>query len=75
MCHELSGPDFLDKLADTESGQGFDINAHEYRRRAGEWRDLTKRIDAAETEVARLTSELRTIRAQAARAAAELTPA
>lgn len=75
MCTELSGPDFLDKLADTESGNGFDINAHEYRKRASEWRELEKQANAQEIEVARLTSELRILRAQATRAAAELTAA
>ncbi len=75
MCNELSGPELLDNLADTESGNGFHINASEYRRRAQDWRELEQRTDAAEREVARLTTELHALRNLAKRAAAELTTA
>ena len=40
MTHEiLSGPDFLNSVADAEAANGNHINAAEYRRRAAQWRD------------------------------------
>ena len=41
---ELSGPDFLDNVADVESGHGLHINAAEYRKRAVEWRREQARL-------------------------------
>jgi hypothetical protein len=72
MCTELSGPDFLDKLADTESGSGFDINAHEYRKRAGQWRELERSEREARELIAQQTTEISALRDRAQRAAAVL---
>ena len=38
----MSGPEFLDAVADAESGNSNDINADAYRQRAHEWK-LDKR--------------------------------
>jgi hypothetical protein len=35
--HGLTGPDFLDKVADAEAANGLDINAAVYRERSREW--------------------------------------
>jgi hypothetical protein len=72
MCIELSGPDFLDKLADTESGFGFDINAHEYRKRAAEWRELERRESEAAMLVEQQAIEISALRDRAQRATAAL---
>lgn len=41
----MSGPDFLECVADAEESNGNSVNAHEYRRRAKEWQ---RDIDACE---------------------------
>lgn len=38
QLNALPGPDFLEAVADAEAANGNDVNAHEYRRRAAEWR-------------------------------------
>jgi hypothetical protein len=38
----LSGPDFLDKVADAEAANGLDVNADTYRQRAHEWKQLER---------------------------------
>ena len=75
MYTELSGPDFLDKVADVEAGNGLDINANEYRKRAAQWRELERQTEASATELARLSSEVRNLRNTAQRAAAALASA
>lgn len=72
MCTELSGPDFLDKLADTESGIGFDINAHEYRKRAGQWRELERSEREARELIQQQASQISALRERAQRATAAL---
>lgn len=48
----LSGPDFLDHIADNENGDGRHINGAEYRRRAKQWRETEAALQrAAETVV------------------------
>ena len=48
----LSGPDFLDNIADNENGDGRHINGAEYRRRANQWRETEAALRrAAETVV------------------------
>lgn len=72
MHNDLSGPDFLDSLADTETGNGLDINANEYRKRAQQWRELEQQSEATAREVSRLSLELATLRKNTTRVAAEL---
>ena len=56
---ELSGPDFLENVADVEAGHGLYINAAEYRKRALEWRleqaRLLDIVDHNQELVAQLT--------------------
>jgi hypothetical protein len=40
----LSGPDFLDAVADSNAASGLDVNAAEFRRRAQQWRADQKRL-------------------------------
>jgi hypothetical protein len=62
---ELSGPDFLDHIADVESGQGLHINAAEYRKRARQWREHQQQLEAAVLEVDRLTADIAALRQHA----------
>ncbi len=54
----LSGPDFLDQLADNEAGEDRLINAAEYRRRAAQWRQDIRTIAAAADDITRLQRQL-----------------
>ena len=62
---ELSGPDFLDHIADVESGQGLHINAAEYRKRAKQWREHQQQLEATTVEVERLTADITALRTHA----------
>ena len=72
MQSELSGPDFLDSVADVEAGNGLPINANEYRKRARQWRELERTANANAAEIARLELDLHALRARAVNAAAAL---
>lgn len=43
----LSGPDFLDQVADAELSNGNEINAAEFRTRARQWREDRQALDDA----------------------------
>ncbi len=52
MTHEpLSGPDFLDSVADVEEANCSYINAAEYRRRATQWREEARARHQAEARL------------------------
>ncbi|HZF96854.1 MAG TPA: hypothetical protein VEY92_01180 [Pseudoxanthomonas sp.] len=69
---ELSGPDFLDNVADVESGHGLHINAAEYRTRAAQWRREQARLrDIADHNQA-LVAQLTQLREHLTRANAVL---
>lgn len=44
----LSGPDFLEHVANAELASGNAVNADTYRQRAREWRQLQADYDAVE---------------------------
>lgn len=53
MCDQpqgLTGPEFLDSVADAEASNGLDINAAAYRSNADIWRRDRKRIEELESE-------------------------
>jgi hypothetical protein len=58
----LSGPDFLEQLADNAAGEGLMINAAEYRRRAHQWRQDINTIAAAADDITRLQRQLNSAR-------------
>jgi hypothetical protein len=47
----LSGPDFLDAVADAELGNGNAVNADIYRLRSREWAQDRARIERLEAEL------------------------
>lgn len=61
----LTGPDFLDSVADQSDAQGLPVNAAEFRQRATDWRADEQRIEELEAYVARLERQLRTADDQA----------
>lgn len=61
--HTLSGPDFLDSVADAEEANNNYINAAEYRRRATQWREAERALLTAE---ARLVTQMDAAREDAA---------
>jgi hypothetical protein len=63
--HRLSGPDFLDSMANQSAAHGLDVNAAEFRQRASDWRADQLRIEQLEADVARLERKLRTADDQA----------
>lgn len=54
----ISGPDFLDKLADQETVNGNDINAAYFRDRARQWRLDLVDLREASSRVADLEARL-----------------
>ncbi len=60
--HGLSGPDFLDAVADVEESNGNPINADVYRTRSDAWQLDLMRIEALETDLA--TAQLALAKAQ-----------
>ena len=42
---DLPGPDFLDNVAEAELHNGNDVNAHEFRKRATEWRGNQRELE------------------------------
>lgn len=64
----LSGPDFLDAVADAEAANDNAINADVYRTRAAEWARTERRLREAEEERDRLAQQLDAVR-RAAQAA------
>lgn len=65
----LSGPEFLDAVADAEAANDNAINADVYRARAAEWAQTERRLREAEADRDRLADQLDTVR-RAAQAAA-----
>lgn len=55
----LTGPDFLDSVADQSAAQGLPVNAAEFRQRATDWRADQARIEQLEADLARLERQLR----------------
>lgn len=64
----LSGPDFLDCLAQNEQGDGRNINAAEYSKRANEWREVLQSASVARDANDLLSRELVNLRRRAAEA-------
>lgn len=62
----LSGPDFLDAVADAEAAQGNDINAAEYRRRARQWRQGEHAREQLDQTVDQLREQIRSAQARLA---------
>jgi TATA-binding protein-associated factor Taf7 len=56
----LTGPDFLDAIADQNEAQGLSVNANEFRQRAHDWRADHARIEQLEARVAELERAQRT---------------
>lgn len=65
----LSGPEFLDAVADPEAANDNAINADVYRARAAEWAQTERLLREAEADRDRLADQLATVR-NAAQAAA-----
>lgn len=59
---ELTGPDFLDSVADAEAANGNDINASHYRSRSQAWQRDLDRIDELERANANLQNQLDCVR-------------
>lgn len=68
--NSMTGPEFLDALADQEAANGNDINAATYRERAGQWARDRRLIDSLALTVGNLTARLQHI-AEHAHAATE----
>ena len=62
----LSGPDFLDAVADAEAAQGNDINAAEFRRRARQWRESEQAHEQLDETVEQLREQIRSAQARLA---------
>ena len=60
--HSLSGPDFLDAVADAQAADGNHVNADVYRARGRDWQRHLRRIEALETDLA--TAQLALVKAQ-----------
>ena len=54
----LSGPDFLEAVADAEAAIGNDINADTYRQRAQQWKREADALEAAEAKSAALQARI-----------------
>ncbi|WP_298580502.1 hypothetical protein [uncultured Luteimonas sp.] len=63
--HRLTGPDFLDAMANQNAASGLDVNAAEFRQRGRDWQADLQRIEALEAQVAHLQRQLRTADDQA----------
>ena len=68
MRTDLTGPDFLDLLSQTELSNGLSINAHEYAKRAREWRDDLESARVARDAVDLISTEMDKQRRQALQA-------
>lgn len=68
MRTDLTGPDFLDLLSQTELSNGLSINAHEYAKRSREWRDDLESGRVARDAVELLSSEMDKLRRSALQA-------
>ena len=62
----LSGPDFLDAVANAEAANGNEINAAEYRRRARQWRDAEQAREKLQETVEQLREQIRSAQARLA---------
>jgi hypothetical protein len=62
QLNALPGPDFLDAVADAEAANGNDVNAHEYRRRAGEWRMQLQTLERVQLDLQAANDRLQHIR-------------
>ncbi|MBA2411385.1 MAG: hypothetical protein H0V63_00965 [Burkholderiaceae bacterium] len=65
----LSGPDFLEALADAELASGNEINADTYRQRARQWRAEQEQHDATAAALASLQRRVAAANQQLAAAA------
>lgn len=65
----LSGPEFLDAVADAEAANDNAVNADIYRARAAEWARTERRLREVEEQRDQLEAQLETVR-RAAQAAA-----
>ncbi len=63
--HRLTGPDFLDAMANQNAASGLDVNAAEFRQRARDWQADLQRMEALEAQVCHLQRQLRTADDQA----------
>ena len=63
QLNALPGPDFLDAVADAEAANGNDVNAHEYRRRAREWREQLHVLERVQLDLQAANDQLQHIRA------------
>ena len=63
QLNALSGPDFLEAVADAEAANGNDVNAVEYRRRAAEWRHDLRELEATQIDLQAANDSLQRIRA------------
>jgi hypothetical protein len=61
---ELTGPEFLDAVADAESSSGNYLNASEYRRRAHQWKGDQEALRRAQERCQSLEDTLTDIRRQ-----------
>ncbi len=59
--NSMTGPEFLDALADQEAANGNDINAATYRERAAQWARDRRLIDSLALTVGNLTTRLQHI--------------
>ncbi|HDS1834349.1 TPA: hypothetical protein QEM98_000434 [Stenotrophomonas maltophilia] len=65
---QLSGPDFLDAVAQAEAANGLTVNAAEYSRRADQWKDDLKALELAQSLVDTHQRAIANIRRNAAHA-------
>lgn len=54
----MSGPDFLDAVADAELAQGNGVNADIYRQRAFEWRQTLADLEQLQLRLASMQTAL-----------------
>jgi len=84
MCEQLSrltGPEFLDAVAEAELAKGNGVNADFFEQRAREWRQLqadhdqtAQRIASQQQALDRAHARVRQLEAQVAAASAALAP-
>lgn len=66
----MTGPEFLQAVANQETANGNDVNAHTFRERAAQWKHQLQQLDQALSDLQdardRLEDIARTARPQAA---------
>ncbi|HVI60095.1 MAG TPA: hypothetical protein VM619_14650 [Luteimonas sp.] len=58
----MPGPDMLEAIADQEAANGNEVNANEFRRRAGEWREDLRTLERVQIELQAANDSLQHIR-------------